>query len=406
MSFDNQLTDDQEIVLKQIWTHLFHLWQVPVDGSSIYRSNSVHNSPPKKKKTSWFSKLHSSDETQDGGEAAETASLYEKGKVHKALANLDPESTMKQFWHDIKNETPDATLLKFIRARKWNAEKTISMLGHDLYWRKDTINNIINGGERAVYEQKETGVIKNLELQKATVQGYDVDMRPIILVRPRLHHSSDQTEQELEKFSLLVIEQSKLFFKENHPASTTILFDLNGFSMSNMDYAPVKFLITCFEAHYPESLGHLLIHKAPWIFNPIWNIIKNWLDPVVASKIVFTKNIDELHKFIAPQYIPTYLGGENDTDLDHYTPPDGSLDVHLQDTETRAKIEKERDDLVQQFLEATTQWIEHQPVDDPTYVQLQERRSQLSAALCKNYSKLDPYIRSRSVYDCNGSLKV
>ncbi|AJV67445.1 Csr1p [Saccharomyces cerevisiae YJM1463] len=408
MSFDRQLTEDQEVVLKQIWTHLFHLWQVPVDGTHIFPNNSLHSSstPAKKKKSSWFSKLQSSDHTQDSSEAAEAAHLYEKGKIHKALANLDPQTTKKQFWHDIKNETPDATILKFIRARKWNADKTISMLGHDLYWRKDTINKIINGGERAVYENNETGVIKNLELQKATIQGYDNDMRPVILVRPRLHHSSDQTEQELEKFSLLVIEQSKLFFKENYPASTTILFDLNGFSMSNMDYAPVKFLITCFEAHYPESLGHLLIHKAPWIFNPIWNIIKNWLDPVVASKIVFTKNIDELHKFIQPQYIPRYLGGENDNDLDHYTPPDGSLDVHLKDTETRAMIEKEREELVEQFLTVTAQWIEHQPLNDPAYIQLQEKRVQLSTALCENYSKLDPYIRSRSVYDYNGSLKV
>ncbi|KAJ4123132.1 phosphatidylinositol transfer protein csr1 [Fusarium falciforme] len=60
------------------------------------------------------------------------------------------------------------------------------MLGHDLYWRKDTINKIINGGERAVYENNETGVIKNLELQRLTIQGYDNDMRPVILVRPRL----------------------------------------------------------------------------------------------------------------------------------------------------------------------------------------------------------------------------
>ena len=39
--------------------------------------------------------------------------------------------------------------------------------------------------------------------------------------------------------------------------------------MSNMDYTPVKFLIKAFEAHYPESLGVCLVHKAPWIFQGI-----------------------------------------------------------------------------------------------------------------------------------------
>jgi hypothetical protein len=36
---------------------------------------------------------------------------------------------------------------------------------------------------------------------------------------------------------------------------------------SLQDYHPVKFMIKCFEANYPESLGVVLIHKAPWIFS-------------------------------------------------------------------------------------------------------------------------------------------
>lgn len=36
--------------------------------------------------------------------------------------------------------------------------------------------------------------------------------------------------------------------------------------MANMDYTPVKFMIKCFEANYPESLGTVLVHNAPWVF--------------------------------------------------------------------------------------------------------------------------------------------
>ena len=35
---------------------------------------------------------------------------------------------------------------------------------------------------------------------------------------------------------------------------------------SLQDYAPVKFMIKCFEANYPECLGAVLVHKAPWVF--------------------------------------------------------------------------------------------------------------------------------------------
>lgn len=41
---------------------------------------------------------------------------------------------------------------------------------------------------------------------------------------------------------------------------------MTGFSMANMDYTPVKFMIKCFEANYPESLGAVLVHNSPWLF--------------------------------------------------------------------------------------------------------------------------------------------
>lgn len=37
-------------------------------------------------------------------------------------------------------------------------------------------------------------------------------------------------------------------------------------TIRKQDYGPVKFMIKCFEANYPESLGVVLVHKAPWIF--------------------------------------------------------------------------------------------------------------------------------------------
>jgi hypothetical protein len=36
---------------------------------------------------------------------------------------------------------------------------------------------------------------------------------------------------------------------------------------ARQEYPPVKFIIQCFEANYPETLGLLLIHNAPWVFS-------------------------------------------------------------------------------------------------------------------------------------------
>ena len=48
--------------------------------------------------------------------------------------------------------------------------------------------------------------------------------------------------------------ESRLCIPISHPAQ------------QRKDYTPVKFMIKCFEANYPESLGVILVHKAPWVF--------------------------------------------------------------------------------------------------------------------------------------------
>ena len=69
-------------------------------------------------------------------------------------------------------------------------------------------------------------------------------------------------------------------------------------------------MVTCFEAYYPETLGSCLIHRAPWVFSTVWNLITPLLDPVVASKIHFTKNCEELTNYVSKDALPGNITGE------------------------------------------------------------------------------------------------
>ncbi|QLL33243.1 hypothetical protein HG536_0E01540 [Torulaspora globosa] len=416
-SWASDLTQPQKKALKQVWTYLFHFWGIPVNGEAAFRKQQGPSSGPfesssdaGKKKKGLFGKLQASyygdDQESSGNDnIEEVESEYVADKIHDSLKELDPEATRDEFWEMLRFEEPDAVILKFIRARKWKVDKALSMIAHSMHWRVDEtqVDDILNGGETAIFRNNEQGVIKNLQLQKAFISGRDKQGRPIILARPKLHHSHDQSEAEMEKYCILVIEQARLFFKS--PVETaTILFDLSGFSMSNMDYGPVKFLINCFEAHYPESLGHMFIHKAPWIFHPIWNIVKNWMDPVVVSKIKFTKNLTDLNDYIELDQLPKYMGGESAMDPDAFTKPDESQDAKMQDEAGRAQILSERNDLIQKFVAATVSWIEAD--DDEESSKCLNEKVTLGSQLTANYSELDPYIRSRSMYDVNGMLKA
>ena len=170
---------------------------------------------------------------------------------------------------------------------------------------------------------------------------------------------------------------------------------MTGFSLANMDYTPVKFMIKCFEANYPESLGAVLVHKAPWVFQGVWSIIKGWLDPVVASKVHFASDEKELSQWVPKNRIPKDIGGDEPWTYQYVEPTEGE-DAKMADTESRNKIEGERRILVEDYEKETIGWArgEHNG----------ESRGRIAESLRSNYWTLDPYVRARSLYDRTGLL--
>ena len=80
------------------------------------------------------------------------------------------------------------------------------------------------------------------------------------------HDKSNSNIDKMKNFTVLLMETGRTLLKPPNEVST-LVFDLTGFSLNNMDYTFVKFLITCLEAYYPESLSTILVLNAPWIFN-------------------------------------------------------------------------------------------------------------------------------------------
>ena len=177
---------------------------------------------------------------------------------------------------------------------------------------------------------------------------------------------------------------------------------MTDFSMANMDYAPVKFMIKCFEANYPESLGTVLVYKAPWIFNAVWNIIRGWLDPVVAGKVHFVKTIDDLQKFVPLSQIPTELGGAEKWAYEYPEPVEGE-NVKMADQEAKGKLLEARSELVQRYQKSVLEWV----VEGDGGKSLEERRRERDEAaelLRANYWLLDPYVRAKTLYDRVGTI--
>lgn len=423
------LTAEQEWTLKEVWAHLLNFWGTPAvlpvekstakpKRSATVTSTSSHDKEkekPKKKFLSRFGKSHHKSKSSKSVKSSIASdqlstvstrsresieAAYGHAVIHESLKDLQPDEIREHFWSMLRTDQPDNLILRFIRARKWDSDKSLAMLAHSLHWRikESHPDDIFYKGET----DGSDGFMLQLKLNKAYFRGHDNEGRPIVHIRPRLHHSSEQTPEDLERYTLLVIEIARLMLKEPID-SASVLFDLSGFTMANMDYGPVKFMISVFEAHYPESLGKLFIHKAPWIFPPIWNIVKNWLDPVVASKITFTKSTKDLAKHIPMSDIPEELGGDDKFKVE-YIPPAEDEDKLMSDLVVKNKLLQERADIVERFLDATVKWIEAESVEE-SKKWLNEKIA-IGDELIANYIKLDPYVRSRTEFDRSGVLKL
>ena len=134
-------------------------------------------------------------------------------------------------------------------------------------------------------------------------------------------------------------------------------------------------------------------------FLGIWNVIKGWLDPVVAAKIHFTKNRHDLEAFIPPSHIMKELEGDENWEYKYVEVEDGE-NAKMNETETRDSLIGQRQTLAKEIQDITIDWIRASLKKDSKAISAaKEKRKGLIEELRKQYWQLDPYIRARSLYD-------
>ncbi|CAK7266718.1 phosphatidylinositol transfer protein csr1 [Sporothrix epigloea] len=448
------LTPEQEDKLRQLWTAIFKIYHYDLGGGASgdatngaeaiddddageagvpesVGSAAVGDKKKEKKRKRDIFKRSKKDSTPTADEsvasvtkAVSTVDLaatseddkYGQSKLfQEALASQSPESIRNTIWSMVKHDHPDALVLRFLRARKWDVDKALVMLVSTMHWRAQDMHvddDIMAKGEGGAAEEVASSAdekaktlsedfLAQMRMGKSFLHGADKQGRPICIVRVRLHHQGDQLEESVERCTVYTIETARMAL---HPPvdTATIIFDMTGFSLANMDYSPVKFMIKCFEANYPECLGAVLVHKAPWLFQGIWRIIRGWLDPVVASKVHFTNNVKDMEEFINKDQIIKDLDGDEDWDYKYIEPEAGENDK-MKDTVTRDKLLTERGHLYRAFEDATAQWVLNS--DDGQTKTLCAKREEVATQLREQYWTLDPYIRARSFYDRTGMLR-
>uniref|UniRef100_A0A8C6SFD1 SEC14-like protein 1 n=1 Tax=Neogobius melanostomus TaxID=47308 RepID=A0A8C6SFD1_9GOBI len=214
----------------------------------------------------------------------------------------------------------DEHILRFLRARDFNMDKAREILCQSLTWRK----------QHQVDYLLETWTSPQV-LQDFYTGGWhhhDRDGRPLYILR--LGHMDTKGlvralgEESLLRHVLSINEEGLRRCEENtkvfgRPISCwTCLVDLEGLNMRHLWRPGVKALlriIEVVEANYPETLGRLLILRAPRVFPVLWTLVSPFIDENTRKKFLIYAGNDYqgpggLVDYIDKEIIPDFLGGE------------------------------------------------------------------------------------------------
>ncbi|XP_023332657.1 SEC14-like protein 1 [Eurytemora carolleeae] len=267
----------------------------------------------------------------------------EQDYIQMFLGKLEPmqESRLvqlKQCMAELqKGKAPsDPVVLRFLRARNFDVEKAREMLSASLIWRKQ------HGVDKILSEYQVPAVVRNYF--PGGWFHYDKDGRPVFHLRLGQMDVKGIVrsigEEGLTKLCLHICEEGLRLSEEsshalNKPISTwNMILDLEGLNMRHLWRPGVKALlhiIEICEANYPETLGRVLIIRAPRVFPILWTLVCPLIDETSRSKFLFYAVSDGrgenfalhpggLRDYIPEEHIPDWLGGTANTGI-----PEGGL---------------------------------------------------------------------------------
>ncbi|KAM7533654.1 hypothetical protein Aperf_G00000122501 [Anoplocephala perfoliata] len=206
------------------------------------------------------------------------------------LETNNPEEFQKlkgQFKDAIKNKckplpdepdffTNDTILTEFLRARKYNLNAAVAMLTDAVEWRRGY--HPLKVDCRYCHENPGFHSMRQI--------GFDKSGCPIVYSCFSQASATGLSSDDTVLHCVQVLENVRRSFK-GAATQLIIVFDCTGMTLPCCNPYLGKQVMNVFSNYYPERLGKILVVNYMTIFQQVWYAVKQFLDPVTASKMTF-----------------------------------------------------------------------------------------------------------------------
>ncbi|XP_042476656.1 phosphatidylinositol transfer protein 3-like [Macadamia integrifolia] len=241
----------------------------------------------------------------------------QRSGVEKTFSYEDQQAKInevRQLMGPIADKLPnlcsDASILRYLRSRNWNAKKACKMLKETLKWRLDYKPEKICWEDVAC--EAETGKI----YRTSYLDKYG---RPVLVMRPGFQNTTSTRGQI--KYLVYCMENAIMNLAPDQEEMVWLI-DFQGWTMASISVKVTRETAHVLQNCYPERLGLAILYNPPKIFESFWMMVKPFLEPKTYKKVKFVYSNDpESQKIMQELFdmdkLESAFGGRNTVGFDY-----------------------------------------------------------------------------------------